>query len=157
VRAILFDKTPEANWPVAWHQDQIIAVAERIEVQGFSAWSVKEGLPHVRPPAGILESMITARLHLDDCVAANGALQVLPGSHRAGFLSEDAIRRWTREVSPRFCEVPHGGVLLMKPLVLHASSPSTQPGHRRVLHIEYGPGTLPGGLRWPSVETRATR
>lgn len=154
IRAILFDKTPDANWPVAWHQDQIVAVAARVEVEGFTAWSVKEGLPHVRPPVAILEGMITARLHLDDCLAANGALQILPGSHRVGFLSDAAIDDWRREVLSRICEVPLGGVLLMKPLLLHASSPSSQPGHRRVLHIEYAPDTLPGGLRWPAFASK---
>lgn len=82
VRAQLFDKTPETNWKVPWHQDLAIAVAERIEVPGFTGWSVKDGVPHVHPPAGILEQMVTLRLHLDDCGPDHGPLRMLPGSHR---------------------------------------------------------------------------
>ena len=49
VRAVLFDKTPEANWHVRWHQDQTIAVRKRLEVDGFDGWSEKEGgLSHRR-------------------------------------------------------------------------------------------------------------
>lgn len=148
VRAILFDKTPEANWPVAWHQDQIIAVVERIDVEGFTAWSVKQGVPHVRPPARVLNRMITLRLHLDDCRAEQGALQVLPGSHRAGLLDDEEVEGWEARMTLRICEVPRGGVLLMKPLLLHASRAARNARHRRVLHIEYAMDPLPGGLRW---------
>lgn len=35
VRAILFDKTPQANWSLGWHQDRTIAVRERRETCGF--------------------------------------------------------------------------------------------------------------------------
>src|SRR5262249_48324765 len=64
VRSILFDKTREANWDVAWHQDTTIAVEEQVDVPGFGPWSTKGGLPHVRPPAALLEAMLTARVHL---------------------------------------------------------------------------------------------
>jgi hypothetical protein len=42
IRGILFDKVPSANWHVAWHQDQVIPVAQRRDVAGFSSWSIKE-------------------------------------------------------------------------------------------------------------------
>jgi len=148
VRAILFDKSPESNWPVSWHQDQTISVAEQSEVEGFNAWSIKQGVPHVRPPHTVLERMITVRLHLDDCSVANGALRVLPGSHRDGLLDDNGIERRTKSVTATVCEVPKGGLLLMKPLLLHASFPSESPGHRRVLHIDYAQDPLPGGLKW---------
>src|SRR5437762_3104022 len=35
VRAIFFDKVPDANWSLFWHQDNVIAVKERREVPGF--------------------------------------------------------------------------------------------------------------------------
>src|SRR5277367_2259152 len=81
VRSIFFDKTPEANWLVPWHQDLSIAVRERREIPSFGPWSVKNGTPHVQPPIELLENMITLRLHLDDCDESNGALRVIPGSH----------------------------------------------------------------------------
>lgn len=147
VRAIFFDKTPEANWRVPWHQDLTIAVAERKTIPGFGPWSLKEGIHHVQPPLEILEGMLTLRLHLDDCHAANGALKVLPGSHRNGIGSiagEDACIQ-SEAVT---CEVLKGGALLMRPLLWHASSPASVPSHRRVLHIEYATQPLPDGLRW---------
>ncbi len=41
VRAIYFDKTSEANWSVAWHQDKTIAVKEKVNIPGFEPWSIK--------------------------------------------------------------------------------------------------------------------
>ncbi|TAK95393.1 MAG: phytanoyl-CoA dioxygenase [Verrucomicrobia bacterium] len=147
VRSIFFDKTPEANWSVAWHQDLHIAVAERIETPGFGPWSVKAGVVHVQPPLEILNRMATVRLHLDDCDSSNGALKVIPGSHAAGVLSDAEVEQWKqREVV--ICEVPKGGALLMRPLLLHASRAATNPKHRRVLHLEYAIEELPNRLRW---------
>ena len=148
VRALFFDKTPAANWRVPWHQDVTIAVAERTEVSDFGPWSVKDGGVHVQPPRQILESMIALRLHLDDCGADNGPLRVVPGSHRDGKLNaaEIVLARECRE--PVTCEARRGDVLLLRPLLLHSSSPARRPGHRRVLHLEYAATELPGSLRW---------
>jgi len=91
VRSIFFDKTPEANWLVPWHQDLSIAVKERIDSTGYGPWSIKEGVPHVQPPVEVLRAMVTLRLHLDDCDESNGALKVISGSHRLGRLSSARI------------------------------------------------------------------
>jgi ectoine hydroxylase-related dioxygenase (phytanoyl-CoA dioxygenase family) len=147
-RSIFLDKTPEANWKVAWHQDLTIAVQTKIEVAGFAAWSVKEAVMHVQPPVSILERMLTVRLHLDDCDDSNGALQVIPASHIAGRFDALAIAQWRRENQPTTCLVPRGGALLMRPLLLHASSPARAPKHRRVVHLEFAGDALPGGLKW---------
>jgi ectoine hydroxylase-related dioxygenase (phytanoyl-CoA dioxygenase family) len=148
VRAIFFDKNPEANWMVPWHQDLAIAMVERIETPGFTGWSIKDGTLHVHPPREILESMVTVRLHLDDCDASNGALKILPGSHRNGKLGAAEISKWSDDYKSVVCELSKGGVLLMRPLLLHASSPAENPKHRRVLHIEYATQELPNGLKW---------
>lgn len=149
VRGILFDKAAGANWGVGWHQDQVIAVAERVETRGFTAWSDKEGVPHVKPPAGVLERMATVRLHLDDCPAENGPLEVLPGSHRHGLLTSDQIEERRQKTPPVTCTATAGDTLLMRPLLLHASAKASKPGRRRVLHLEYASDDLPGALRWP--------
>ncbi len=148
VRGILFDKTPDANWKVAWHQDVSIAVKQRLDVPGFGPWSVKAGVPHVQPPVGVLEKMLTLRLHLDDCDADNGPLRVIPGSHDEGILPAARIARWRSTVQPVPCLCAAGGVVVMRPLILHASSAATSPRHRRVVHIEYATGSLPHGLEW---------
>jgi len=148
VRALYFDKSEESNWGVSWHQDLTIAVAERVEVAGFSAWSVKEGIPHVQPPVNFLKQMLTIRLHLDDADDTNGALRVLPGSHRQGRLNEARIEEWRSTGTEHLCVAAAGDALLIRPLLLHASSRSTSTGHRRVLHIEYAGFALPEALRW---------
>ena len=148
VRAILFDKSPDANWLVPWHQDLTIAVREPKDTRGFGPWSMKDDIPHVQPPVALLEQMITVRLHLDDADGSNGALRVIPGSHRNGRLSHESIRE-IRNVTPEvLCCAKKGDALLMRPLILHASAKSTNRAHRRVLHIEYAGFVLPGGLDW---------
>jgi ectoine hydroxylase-related dioxygenase (phytanoyl-CoA dioxygenase family) len=149
VRALFFDKTPDANWPVLWHQDLSIAVAERHELEGWGPWSTKAGVPHVQPPTSILETMLAVRLHLDDCGSDNGPLRVVPGSHRLGRLTRDQIAACRSQTGEVTCEVASGAALLLRPLLLHASSPARTPNHRRVVHIEFAPqNILPPPMAW---------
>ena len=144
VRALYFDKTPESNWKVPWHQDLVIAVRERMDdAAGYGAWSVKAGVPHVEPPVQVLTQMLAVRIHLDDCGVENGPLRMKPGSHRLGRLT--GSERIDGDAS---CCVRRGGAILMRPLLLHASSAAESPGHRRVIHIEYAVDELPGGVQW---------
>ena len=136
VRSILFDKTPESNWPVAWHQDLTIQVSEQTELDGYGPWSVKDDGIHVQPPIQILESMWTLRIHLDDTLADNGPLMVIPSSHTQGKLNSDESSEIGRQ-APYLCECQAGDVLLMSPLILHSSNRSKKPSHRRVIHFEY--------------------
>ena len=146
VRGLFFDKTPESNWGVSWHQDLTIAVRQRIETQGFAPWSVKDGVHHVQPPLSILERMLTLRIHLDRTDAENGALRLIPGSHHHGIIPRQTIQTWkNRAITPT---VPCGGVLAMRPLLVHSSLPARKPVHRRVIHIEFAAEDLPDGLKW---------
>lgn len=144
----IFDKTATANWRVPWHQDLTIAVAERREVEGFGPWSVKDHVAHVEPPVDVLAGILAIRLHLDDAPATNGALRVLPGTHRLGRLSDGEVVSLRKGVPEAVCAAAAGDALLMRPLLLHASSSSSSPLRRRVLHYELSAATLPGGLRW---------
>lgn len=148
VRGILFDKTAAANWKVGWHQDLVVALRERRECEGFGPWSIKAGVVHAQAPAHVLEGMLAVRLHLDDCGPDRGPLRVLPGTHRLGKLDAEAIARARGATGEVICAIPLGGALLMRPLLLHASSPARQPGHRRVIHIEFAAADLPSGLTW---------
>lgn len=148
VRAIYLDKHKDANWKVAWHQDLTIAVREKIEVEGFSAWTIKAGIPHVQPPVSILNNMLALRVHLDHADETNGTLRVLPGSHRYGRLDAQQIQSWKERERTVTCSVRSGGVMLMRPLLLHSSLPALNPAHRRVLHFEYSSIDLPAGLEW---------
>lgn len=148
VRAIYFDKHKDANWKVAWHQDLTIAVREQRDVEGFRAWSVKAGITHVQPPVAVLEQMLTLRVHMDDANETNGALRVLPGTHRYGRLEPHQIQHFKQQQELVTCSVARGGILAMRPLLLHSSLPSLNPSHRRVLHFEYASTDLPAGLEW---------
>ena len=148
VRGIFFDKNPTTNWKVPWHQDLTIAVKNRLDLPDYHPWSVKEGIPHVQPPTAILEQMLTVRIHLDRTDESNGALKVIPGSHRQGKLSNLEIDRWKQVSTGISCNYEAGGILLMRPLLLHASSIAIVPSHRRVIHLEYTSCQLPGGLEW---------
>jgi len=153
VRGLLFDKSPDANWKVAWHQDLSIAMKKRVEMQGFGPWSEKAGVIHVQPPANVLEQMATVRLHLDDCLEDNGPLQVLPGSHRFGVIDSNSTAQLKERILPVSCTLRAGGVVLMRPLILHASPTAFTPTHRRVIHIEYASAdALPAGLEWHESE-----
>ncbi len=153
VRSILFDKTPERNWLVPWHQDPVIAVTARLDVPGFGPWSVKDGVPHCQPPVHVLESVAILRLHLDASPPESGPLRVLSGTSALGVLEQASIDRCVNEcVNERRvveCTTDAGGAVLMRPLTVHSSARAQAgAGRRRVLHLEFSTQTLPGGLEW---------
>ena len=127
---------------LGFHQDRKIAVKQRIDTEGYSAWSEKDGITHCQPPVEVLERCLAVRIHLDDCCPDNGPLRVVPASHLNGLnpLESDSTQiTLTAKI---------GDVILMKPLVYHASSKSNSPSHRRVIHIEFSSAKLANGLEW---------
>jgi hypothetical protein len=148
VNALLFDKAVGRNWKVPYHQDLTIRVKERRAEAGFDTWWEKNGVSHCWPPAAVVERMLAVRVHLDDCGEDNGPLRVISGSHRFGVLSADKIAVLRDRGPEESCLVDRGGLVVMRPLLLHASSTAVQPARRRVLHIEYAAPDLPGGLAW---------
>jgi ectoine hydroxylase-related dioxygenase (phytanoyl-CoA dioxygenase family) len=144
----LFEKTPERNWLVGLHQDLSIPVCERVEHSALRGWSQKEGSWFVQAPLDVLEQMVAVRVHLDDCGADDGALRVVAGSHTRGRISNDAGIAMRDQVGESTCVAAAGDVLLMRPLLLHASSKSCGSSRRRLLHFVFGPPKLPFGLSW---------
>jgi ectoine hydroxylase-related dioxygenase (phytanoyl-CoA dioxygenase family) len=147
VRGIFFNKNPEANWKVTWHQDCVIAVRDKLDIEGWGPWSKKANVMHVRPELSVLQQMLAIRIHLDDCGGDNGPLRVIPGSHRDGILSDAEIQSRSKE-SAIACVVRRGDAILMRPLILHSSPPATKPSNRRVVHLEFAASELPEGARW---------
>ena len=148
LQALLLDKIPDANWKVPFHQDLYLPLAARKDAEGFSGWSEKAGVVYVKPPVRVLENVLTLRVHLDECGAENGPLRVIPGSHRAGEIAGPAIKQWQETKSVISCLASRGSVLLMRPLLLHASSPAQSPAHRRVIQLQFTHQELPFGLEW---------
>lgn len=151
VRAILFDKTPTANWSLAWHQDRVVAVRERMDVDGFGPWTRKHGALHVAPPFEVLERMLTLRVHLDAVPETNAPLLVAPGSHRLGRIPEADIRGVVSECGIAMCLAEAGDVWTYATPMLHASERASVATHRRVLQVDYAVDELPGGLQWLGV------
>lgn len=147
-KATFFDKTPQANWKVAWHQDLSIPVCGDARPEGWKAWSVKAAVLHTQPPAELLARVLAVRVHLDECAGHTGALRVIPGSHASGRLAPADIEQWKAGYASSSCGIGAGGLMLMRPLLLHASSASTNPVHRRVVHLEFAAEDLPEGLDW---------
>lgn len=148
VRSILFNKSEEANWQVAWHQDLAIAVQNRVEADGYVSWSLKQGVLHVQPPLEILEQMLSVRLHLDPADETNGALWVSPGSHRLGRLPANEAAGAAKRNGKHLCVVHAGDALLLRPLILHASRKATSSKPRRVIHLEFAGASLPESMAW---------
>jgi ectoine hydroxylase-related dioxygenase (phytanoyl-CoA dioxygenase family) len=136
-RATLFDKSPDSNWLITWHQDTALPLREKRETPGWGPWSVKEGITYAHAPAQTLEQVAALRLHPDDSRDDNGPLRVLPGTHQNGVLSDQQVESLTAGMNAVTCLVPKGGVIVMRPLVIHASSKSQSDVPRRVIHIEY--------------------
>jgi ectoine hydroxylase-related dioxygenase (phytanoyl-CoA dioxygenase family) len=136
-RATLFDKSPTANWLVVWHQDTALPLQERVELPGWGPWSIKDGIDYAHAPSAALSQVLALRVTCDDSTAQNGPLRVLPRTHTLGVLSDDAIHDLASQIAPVDCIVPKGGVVAMRPLVVHASSKLQTEMPRRVLHIEY--------------------
>lgn len=139
LKATLFDRTPEANWRLQWHQDREIAIRERMHVAGYGPWSTKAGVPHVEPPDSVLQQMLAVRIYLDDSGPENGPLAVIPGSHDRGKLSEPDLERLVASSTPVDVHARKGSLVVMRPLLVHCSRPWRSGEHQRVIHVEFGP------------------
>jgi ectoine hydroxylase-related dioxygenase (phytanoyl-CoA dioxygenase family) len=136
-RATFFDKSPQSNWLVVWHQDTALPLRERLDVPGWGPWSLKDGIPYAHAPTSALSQVVALRVSFDDSTIENGPLRVLPGTHISGVLSDDGVHELATHIDSVDCVVPKGGVLVMRPLLVHASSKSQSEAQRRVLHVEY--------------------
>ncbi|MCH9675164.1 MAG: phytanoyl-CoA dioxygenase family protein [Gammaproteobacteria bacterium] len=118
------------------HRDKSVPVLSRVDVEGWSGWSRKEGVDFVQPPREFMDSLVAVRLSIDPDQVGSGSLVVVPGSH----LGVDSG-------SPVPVPVGRGGALVFSPSLLHKSS-RIERGQRRVLHFLFAPSRLPGGLQW---------
>ncbi|PAW95687.1 phytanoyl-CoA dioxygenase [Mucilaginibacter sp. MD40] len=146
VKSIYFDKPTASNWFVPWHQDLTVSVDKKVECDGYGPWTVKQNQFAVQPPLAILKENFTIRIHLDDADEGNGALKVLPGSHLKEIYRPETID-WKTE-KPYTCNVKAGDIMIMRPLLMHASSRTTNNKPRKVIHIEFAKAELPSIIKW---------
>ncbi|KQB40519.1 phytanoyl-CoA dioxygenase family protein [Flavobacterium aquidurense] len=145
-KSIYFDKPEKSNWFVAYHQDLTISVNKKIEAVNFENWTVKQNQFAVQPPKEILEDNFTIRIHIDKTTKDNGALKVINNSHSKGILRIEKLD--FEKEKETICEVEKGGIMIMKPLLFHASNKTTNNERRRVIHIEFSKQQLPDRLEW---------
>jgi ectoine hydroxylase-related dioxygenase (phytanoyl-CoA dioxygenase family) len=145
-KSIYFDKPADSNWFVAYHQDLTISVNQKTDLPDYQGWIQKQNQYSVQPPMDILKHNFTIRIHLDDTTSENGALRVIPKSHKKGILRSENLD--LKSETESICNVKSGGVMFMKPLILHASNKTTNQARRRVIHIEFSNQTLSKPLEW---------
>jgi len=136
-RATLFEKSGATNWLIPWHQDTALPLVKRFDITGWGPWSEKAGAIYAHAPAWAMSRVIALRIHLDASVADNGPLRVVPGSHLGGVLSDQNVTDFVSTHAQVECCVPCGGVVAMRPLIIHSSSKARSAKPRRVVHIEY--------------------
>lgn len=136
-RATLFDKSMDSNWLVVWHQDTALPLREKRETPAWGPWSTKENVTYAHAPSDALEKVLAIRVHLDDSTESNGPLRVLPGTHTRSVLTDEEIQKLGDKTVAVECTVNKGGIVAMRPLIVHASSKSQSPQPRRVIHVEY--------------------
>jgi ectoine hydroxylase-related dioxygenase (phytanoyl-CoA dioxygenase family) len=146
VKSIYFDKPERSNWFVSYHQDLTISVDKKINLPNYGPWTIKQNQFAVQPPVNVLQNIFTLRIHLDDTDENNGALKVIPGSHLKNIYRSETID-WNKE-SETVCNVKQGGIMIMKPLLLHGSNRTTNNHKRRVIHIEFSNMELPEEIKW---------
>jgi ectoine hydroxylase-related dioxygenase (phytanoyl-CoA dioxygenase family) len=147
-RATLFEKSGHANWLVVWHQDTALPLDSYFDAPGWGPWSKKAGILYSHAPAWALSRILALRVHLDPSTNDNGPLRIIPGSHADGVLTDDEVSSYAKVHSHIECIVPRGGVLAMRPLLIHSSSKARSTDPRRVLHIEYAESVeLKPGIR----------
>jgi ectoine hydroxylase-related dioxygenase (phytanoyl-CoA dioxygenase family) len=147
-RATLFEKTGQSNWLIAWHQDRGLPLQATFDMADWGPWTAKDGVLHALAPAWALDRVIALRLHLDDSTVSNGPLRVIPGSHQNGVLQDAEVQERASRGPEIECTVTRGGVIAMRPLMIHASSKCVGDLPRRVLHIEYADALeLASGIR----------
>ena len=148
VQCTYFEKSQATNWLVPVHQDLSIPVREKVVHPALSGWSLKQGTCFVQPPLDVLQQLVAVRVHLDACGLQDGPLRVVPRSHIQGVIDADRAAAMRGAQGDVPCPAALGAALVMRPLLLHASSKSTGHSRRRVLHFLYAPAQLPYGLAW---------
>lgn len=116
-RLLAFDKSPETNWFVPWHQDR-----------------AEDGIDR---SVGVLNNTLALRIHLDDCDEDNGPLEVIQATHTYGRLDAPEIAKIATAAESVLCLAVRGDIVALRPLLVHRSQRARQPRARRVLHLEY--------------------
>ena len=147
-KATLFAKSEEKTWSLGWHQDRVIAVAEKQAVPGFVNWSRKSGVWHVEPPIEFLRMGVFVQLYCDPVGLFDGGTEIAIGSHRAGKVSAAQQAELLARCEKQLCLAEPGDILICRSLLLHRSTTSKSGLPRRILRLDFASFDLPKPLEW---------
>ncbi len=136
-RAIGFVKSSADNWSLPWHQDRIIAMAEKISSPRYSNWSRKSGIWHCEPTVDILRDLAFAYIAFDDMRGGKGGLELAAGTHMYGKIEQHLVEKSvaaSKVVNPKMLP---GDVLFISALTLHRSNIWSGNAQRRALRIDF--------------------
>ncbi len=148
VRIVVFDKSDERNWALPWHRDHVITVADKTETDGYTNWTLRNGVWHVRPPPEVLERMIFLRVLLDDTAEDSGDLEIAVGSHLGPCARTAHELEIGQQPVIEKTFGNRGDVLALKALMLHRSGAASRIGRRRAIRIDFSADLLPEPLKW---------
>lgn len=137
LRAVGFNKSNETNWSLPWHQDRVIAVAEKTSHTELKNWTRKSGVWHCEPTSAVLAQMAFAYITFDDIHDAMGGLELAEGTHKFGSIPEAEIESHIQTAVKIRPDMKIGQTLLVSALTLHRSAPMMAQGNRRSLRIDF--------------------
>ncbi|MEU5429431.1 phytanoyl-CoA dioxygenase family protein [Streptomyces olivoreticuli] len=115
----------------SWHQDLAVVTEDADQTNLVSVW-----------------------LPLNEATVENGCLLVVPGSHKLGLVHHcdtptfQGIPEHLIGESKVPLPVSPGDVILLHPLIMHASLPNLSDGGRWSFDLRYSPAGQPTGRRW---------
>jgi ectoine hydroxylase-related dioxygenase (phytanoyl-CoA dioxygenase family) len=139
ISSTYYDKPPGSKWELGFHQDVHIHLKYKLDDIRFRSWIQRDKYYQVQPPIEVLENIVAIRIHLDDCKIENGALRIIPESHKMGLINM-ADYKIENIVD---IEMKEGDILKISPLLLHASGDNSTGERRRVIHLEFSNINLP--------------
>lgn len=148
VRVTVFNKSNDQNWLVPWHQDRVIAVRDKHDLAGYSAWTKQGDYWHCEPPIEAFKKSLFIRIHLDELTTENGAMQIASASHLNGFVPAGNARGLAENCEIETGECKAGDLLACNSLILHRSGKSKTNSRRRTIRIDYSAFDLPEPLEW---------
>ena len=126
------------NWLVGWHQDLTVNLKRTVKHDAiFKQRSIKDRVV-AQVSQDYLAKVLTVRVHLDTATEDNGALRVIPASHKLGIIRVNEIYSKISLDSYAIIDVTSGGVSVSSPLLLHSSRRTDKSSlkRRRVIHLE---------------------
>jgi hypothetical protein len=115
----------------------------------LAPWSQDRALTLTDMTDQALARHVTLTVFAAACDAADGPLDVIPGSHTAGRLDKGSITALTAVTTPLLCLTAPGDILALRPLTVRRRQRPQLGRKQRVLVLDYAPSDIA-----PSVPPR---